>query len=471
MSAGALSVRAAGAEAGERLAIVSKAEAVSWSALAERASEAESWLRQRGVQPCQREAVALDAVAHVDVVAMLLALVEIGVPCALVDPRLSPTARSDRARLARASVTCDEHWRSSLGGPPSPLGGDRWGRSVQMPSDEDVLAVVFTSGSTAAPKGVLLSRRAFVASAHASARRIGCSYQDRWLLCLPLAHVGGLSVVVRCLVARATIVLHDQGTGDAASLASTAERFGVTMMSVVPTQLRRMLNVRREGAWGSLRVVLVGGAACPPGVLVEARSRGIPAAATYGLTEGCSQVATQHPTGTPTDGAPPLDDVGVRVRDGVLEISGATLFSGYLPPYDLPFPIHDGWFSTQDLATLTDGVLRIHGRRSDIIVSGGENVNPSEVEAFLTGLDGIAAACVFGREDAEWGEAVCASLVAESAPDDATLAQAVRDGLAAHQRPRYVVWVTALPVNRTGKIDRARAKKDGMGALRPLRSQ
>src|SRR5262249_10691805 len=215
-----------------------------------------------------------------------------------------------------------------------------------------------------------------------------------------------------------------------------------TIASLVPTQLHRIVEGRASLPPG-LRVILLGGAPAPPALV--ARSP-VPVVTTYGLTEACGTVALA---------GVPLPGVEVRISpEGTIQLDGPTLMSGYL--HD-PSPFTpDGWLDTGDLGALdAAGRLEIFARRTDLILSGGENVYPSEVEGALSELPGIAAACVFGVPDPEWGQVVCAALVGDRASDP--VAQ-LRDRLAPFKLPRRIVWVDALPLNPAGKIDRGAAR-------------
>ena len=342
--------------------------------------------------------------------------------------------------------------------------------------DESAIAgggavVVFTSGSTGRPRGAVLGRAALRASSEAHAAVFGWRDDDRWLLSLPTAHVGGLMIVVRSLLARRTIVLGGRASSrsfDAEDALRTIDRHGVTLLSVVPTMLGRLLSGREGGAPASLRAVLVGGAPAPPALMARARRRRWPVFATYGLTEACSQVATERPREALGGVGEPLPGVEVRIASGdghagSIRIRGAPLFDGYLgsepdAPLDRPFD-GDGWFDTGDVGTLdTSGRLRVVGRRSDRILTGGENVDPAEVEAAVVEWPGADAACVVGVKDEEWGERV-AAMVAGSRGFDAVgglpaLEEHLRGRLAGFKRPRRWKVVERLPVAPSGKVDR-----------------
>lgn len=309
--------------------------------------------------------------------------------------------------------------------------------------------VVFTSGTVGSPKGVPLTIENLLAAADSSNRRIGNDAADRWLVVLPLYHIGGISILWRSALVGGTVVIEpDFETARVARLIESE----VTLASFVPTMLYRLLSAG-AGPCPGLKAALVGGGPIPPGLLEAARAAGINAIATYGMTEMTSQVATQAP-GSPTGAMPLLDDVEARVDDdGVLAVRGPMRFSGYLGASAMA---PDEWFRTGDLAVLDDdGALTVHGRADTLILSGGENVDPVEVESVLEQHPAVAEAAVFGVHDAEWGWRVGALVVPSAEQPYATdLEGFMRERLADYQVPRQWRFVAELPHNELGKVDR-----------------
>lgn len=365
---------------------------------------------------------------HPDDLAAVEDALAAGRPLALVPPRLP----SDETRRLTAAV-------------PAELPGD-------------VAAVLFTSGSTGQRKGVVLGRAALDASADASAAVLGRREDDRWLLCLSLATIGGLSIVTRSLRAGRRALLADGGDRfDPPAVIRQIERERVTLVSLVPTMLARML----DHGWrppGHLRAVLLGGAPADPALL--ARAAHLPLRLTYGMSETASHVAI--------DGRV-LPGIEVAIRDGRIAVRGPVLFRGYLPPHQhLPARDPDGWFVTADRGALSPaGELRVLGRADGAILSGGATVDPAAVEAALCAIPGIAAACAFGVPDPEWGERVAAAVVARG-PLPADLAAALRGQLAPHELPRRIAVLAELPLGPSGKLDRAEIARRAAGHLRPL---
>jgi len=464
-----LSLLAAARECGQRSAVVTEAGAVSYAAWLARVRGAAAWLADAGVDAADPAArVALVPEATLDGLALLHALVDRGIPFVPLHPRLTESERRALLDLA-APVTF-------VSAPPI-LPPDGPALAPRAVSDAATLAIVFTSGTTGQPKGAILSRRAFVASAAASASNLPLAPDDRWLLAMPPAHVGGLSIVTRSLLARSAVVLPTSGPFAPSTLASSVARHGVTLLSLVPTMLDRLLDLEpRFEAPPHLRAILLGGAPAPARLLRRAAERGLPVLTTYGLTEACSQVTTQR-AGTLPDPArgsgAPLPGIEVRIVDGAIEVRGPTCMDGYFPRGAFADPFDaEGWMRTGDIGELDEaGRLHVHARRTDLVLSGGENVYPAEVEEALEALPGIARACVFGVDDARWGQKVAAALVADAEtgpPSEDALRAHLRTRLAGHKRPRLVAWVESLPEGRVGKIDRGAARDRFAAALRPL---
>jgi len=354
--------------------------------------------------------------------------------------------------------------------------GFREGRRRDL---DEVQCIIFTSGTTGRPKGAMLTYGNHLASATASAFRLGTLSGDQWLACMPLYHVGGLAIVLRCCLYGTTLVLH--GGFDPAAVSSALDTQAVTLISLAPTMLHRLLEARgRQPFPESLRCVLLGGAAAPATLVERSLALGVPVATTYGLTEAASQVATASPdevrrkAGAPSTGpghfvGKPLMFSQVRIAGedgqeqppgeiGNIEVRGPTVMAGYYRrPEATREALWNGWLRTGDMGYLDeDGDLWVVQRRSDLIVTGGENVYPAEVERVLLEHPRLEAACVIGVEDEEWGQRVVAAVVAAEGATltEAELAAFCRARLAGYKQPRGYRFLTSLPQTASGKVQR-----------------
>jgi o-succinylbenzoate---CoA ligase len=321
---------------------------------------------------------------------------------------------------------------------------------------DSTAVIVGTSGSTGVPKGVELSAAALLHSARASLARLGARPGERWLCCLPAAYIPGIQVLVRSLVSGTDPVLADRA--DVETVAAS----GCAHVSLVPTQLRRLLDVdiaTRAGAPAPLAgfsSVLLGGAAAPADLLDAARAARIPVVTSYGMTETCG--------GCVYDGIP-LDGVRVKIgdEDDRIWIGGPVLFSGYVGSPERLAP-GDGWFRTGDLGRLdSSGRLMVRGRVDDVINTGGHKVVPGEVTAALLTCPGVRDVAVVGQPDSQWGERVVAVVIPADAADPPTLELLrlhVRERLPRYAAPSRVVMVDAIPMLPSGKHDIAQLRRE-----------
>jgi O-succinylbenzoic acid--CoA ligase len=341
-----------------------------------------------------------------------------------------------------------------------PLAGD--GEAVRAvvrpgePVEAGTAVIVATSGSTGAPKGVLLSAEALVASAEATHVRLGGAGQ--WLLATPAQYIGGLQVLVRSLVAGNEPAVMAGGGFRAEDFAAAAKPVlageGPSYTALVPTQLIRLLDAGGEGlaAAKAFDAIVVGAAATSVALRERAADAGVSIVPAYGMSETAS--------GCVYDGFP-LDGVRVELgEDGRISLAGSVLAHGYrLQPQLTAESFIDGRFLTSDRGQIhPDGRLEVLGRIDDMINTGGVKVAAAAIERVLTSQAGVREACVVGLPDPQWGEAVVALVVADASPDVESLRSAVRDALGAAATPKRVEFVSALPLRGPGKIDRAEVK-------------
>lgn len=332
---------------------------------------------------------------------------------------------------------------------------------------DDMHSIIYTSGTTGRPKGAMLSFGNFWASAAASAFNLGLDPNDRWLACMPLFHVGGLSILLRSVIYGTTAIVHP--AFDEAAVNRALREDGVSIVSVVATMLQRMLDAGELPYPDTVRVVMVGGGPVPKPLLERALARGLPVLQTYGLTEAASQVATLTPWEAIDhlgSAGKPLGTTRVRIdapagEPGEILVSGPTITTGYWGnPEATAAALAGGWLHTGDIGRIDEaGYLYVLDRRDDLIVSGGENVYPAEVESVLLSYPGIRGASVVGVGDDEWGKMVAAAIVADDGVGLAGLQAFLRERLAAYKVPKLILPVTELPATANGKVQRNKVRQ------------
>ena len=316
------------------------------------------------------------------------------------------------------------------------------------PVPEGAACVMYTSGTTGVPKGVLLTAANWAAAAFGSVRHLSHGPGDTWLLAMPLHHVAGLGIVLRSAYAGGKVRLLE---------AFEAGRYArelqvrATMASVVPTMLQRILAAN-PGPYHGLKGVLVGGGPIPDGLLERADAVGLPVLPTYGMTETCGQVATLRPGSPVEKRAHPLPGVEITItNDGRIAVRGPQTSPGYLGEPDRRA---DEWFVTGDLGEIDpDGAVRVTGRADDMIISGGENIDPVEVELALSGHPQLDRVMVVGVPSEEWGYEV--GCLYEGQVDPSSLKAWARDRLPSSAVPRHWRLVEEIPVTVLGKPDRS----------------
>ncbi len=466
-------VRTMALRAPHRVALVLESRRLSFRELD---AEVAAWagrLHARGVGPGAR--VGLLAWNGLPAVALLFAVRRLGAVLAPLNTRLARAEldglvqrlrpRALLAEEALAERLPDAERLEALARQPAAPPPEGSG----LPLDAD-WAVLFTSGTTGQPKGARLPVRALLASAAASRANLGGSEEDRWLCNLPLFHVGGLAMVVRCAVDGAALVLHRRF--DALQTARALSQGGITHASLVARTLTLALEAGARP--GVLRAVLVGGGPLAPELASKARAAGFPVLQTYGLTEACSQVATERPG--EADGitaGPALPGVELRIvkvdgqaagvgEAGDIDVRGPTLMAGYLEDEAASAEaLTEGWLHTGDVGSLdANGRLRVLARRLDLIISGGENVYPAEVEALLCSHPAVVEAAVVGRPDATWGEVPVAAVVLRPGARPEGLFEWLRGRLAGFKVPADVVALRVLPRTAAEKVDRLAVKAE-----------
>ncbi len=420
----------------DRIALVADGSEVTYAELEAEATWVARRLIAHGVR--RGSTVALTMQPRREQVVLLHALMKAGAVLLPLSPRLSAEERATVIAAEEPTLDLDDPGRLTQTEADLPLLGEH--------DMDDVACRVLTSGSSGSPDPVGLSYGNFLWSAVGSAFNIGVDPHDRWLCCLPLSHVSGLSIVMRSVIYGTAAVIHDGF--DVERVAAALEADGITVLSLVTTMLSRLLEAGAD--LSGPRAILVGGGPVPKEPLEEAIGRGATVVQTYGLTEACSQVTTLAPAEARRklgSAGRPLLTTHLRVQDGEILVQGPTVAPGRADP--------DGWLHTGDLGRIDEeGFLYVEDRIDDMIVSGGENVVPAEVEQVLLRHPEVADAAVVGREDPEWQQAVTAIVVLEdgsaATPDE--LRRHCAESLAGFKVPKRVELAAALPRTPSGKL-------------------
>lgn len=420
----------------DRCALISDGLALSYAELEREATATARRLAARGARRGQTIALAL--APGIEYVVLLHALMKLGAVAYPVNTRLSERELSAELARVRPALTVSGSPDLGLTEADLPLLGEH-----------DLSALncqILTSGTSGTPKAIGLTYGNHLWSAVGSAFNLGVEPTDRWLCCLPMFHVGGLSIVLRSVIYGTTAVVHEGFDVD--SVAESLEGDGVTVISLVATQLMRLLDADVDLM--PLRAVLVGGGPVPDDVLESAIGRGATVVQTYGLTETASQVTTLSPADARRklgSAGQPLLTTHIRIQDGEIVVQGPTVAPGMAD--------EDGWLHTGDVGRIDDeGFLYVTDRLSDVIVSGGENVMPTEIEEVLLTYPGVADAAAVGRSDAEWQEAVTAVVVLQNGADVSAddLRAHCASELAGFKVPKRFEFASELPRTASGKL-------------------
>jgi O-succinylbenzoic acid--CoA ligase len=422
----------------DRTALVADGAQMTYAELEAEATWVARRLAAHGVR--RGSTAALTMHPRREQVVLMHALMKVGAALLPLGPRLTPEERAAIVNAEEPIIDLDDPGQLTQTEADMPLLGEH--------DMDDVCCRVLTSGSTGAPKTVTLTYGNFLWNAVGSSFNIGVLPEDRWLCCVPLSHIAGLGIVMRSVIYGTTAVLHDGFDVD--RVGEALESGEVSIVSLVTTMLTRLLDTGVD--LSGPRAILVGGGPVPEEPLAEALAKGATVVQTYGLTETCSQVTTLAPADAKRklgSAGRPLLTTHLRILDGEILIQGPTVAPGCADA--------DGWLHTGDLGHIDEeGFLYVRDRIDDMIVSGGENVIPAEVEEVLLRHPEVAEAAVIGREDPEWQQAVTAVVVLENGstatPDE--LRRHCADSLAGFKVPKRYELASALPRTPSGKLMR-----------------
>jgi len=420
----------------DRVALIAGGSELTYEELEAEATRAARRLAARGVR--RGASVVIVLPSGPEYVIALHALMKLGAIVHPLSPGLARRELDAAIERANPALVIGQSDAVTMSEADLPLLGEH---------DLDALHCgILTSGTSGTARSVGLTYGNHLWSAVGSAFNLGVDPADRWLCCLPLYHVAGLQIVMRSVIYGTGAVV--QHGFDIDAVAESLDRDGVTLASLVTTQVIRLLDAGVD--LSRPRAILVGGGPVPIDVLEEAMGRGASVVQTYGMTETASQVTTLAPQDARRklgSAGRPLLTTHLRIFDGEICVQGPVVAPGCAD--------EDGWLHTGDLGRIDDdGFLYVEDRLGDVIVSGGENVLPAEVEEVLLRHPDVADAAAIGRTDPEWQEAVEAVVVLREGADrnEAALREHCAESLAGYKVPKRFEFVAELPRTASGKL-------------------
>jgi O-succinylbenzoic acid--CoA ligase len=458
----------------ERTAIYFQNEIYTFQDLYQRSYLTAGQLQHNGLKKNQYVGVLL--ISHLDTVVILLALQLLGVKAVILNNRLTASELAWQLNDSKADLLITESSFSDLDlSKPTILKEKLFVSDSEAPviqeevSLADVCTIMYTSGTTGNPKGVIQTYGNHWWSAVGSALNLGFVDSDCWLCSVPLFHISGYSILMKCIIYGMPIVLHEKF--DASVTIEDIKDKKVTMMSVVSATLTRIVGELQDSRLpAAFRCMLLGGGPAPLPLLEACVEKDIPVFQTYGMTETSSQIVTLSPEYSLSklgSAGKPLfpSQIKIELEDGrmggpgeagEIVVKGPNVTGGYLfRPDATAEKLREGWLYTGDIGYLDeDGFLFVLDRRSDLIISGGENIYPAEIESVLLSHPDVAEAGVAGVEDAVWGQVPVAFIIRR---EGSTLSQEelqsfCMERLAKYKVPKHFRFVAELPRNAANKL-------------------
>ena len=457
----------------QRTAIIFEEKQYTFLDLYELSLQFSRILHTKGVR--SNDKIGLLMNTSIEMVIAVHASMQLGVELVLFNSRLTAQELLWQFEDSQLDwLVTEEYFRDIVGNKYSPLFIEQLellGESENFKVAEEfdlnkIATIMYTSGTSGYPKAVMQTYGNHWWSAVGSMLNLGLQENDRWLCTMPLFHISGLSIMLRSVIYGMTVILHKQFNEELVN--DHIRRYEVTIMSVVTAMLNRMLVQLGDDHYpSSLRCLLLGGGPAPLNILENCKKKGIPVFQTYGMTETSSQIVTLSPEYSieklgsagkalfPSQLKIMVNSREASVREiGEILVKGPNVTAGYMNrPEETSKAIQDGWLKTGDIGYLDeDGFLYVVDRRSDLIISGGENVYPAEVEATLMRHPSVFEAGVTGVQDLKWGQVPVAFVVLNGVTEKDELLSHCRHYLAAYKVPKEIYFVNELPRNSSNKL-------------------
>ncbi|MCP3667945.1 MAG: AMP-binding protein [Gammaproteobacteria bacterium] len=441
---------ALGAGSPHQMALSWRGECLNFQSINFSARSLADRLASRGVKA--GEVIMVESSDPLRITSMVYATLYLGVALMPLNPKMQPQWREALIQQLGCGWLFTDSMDSIV-----PIGSSEPIDAIDSPQ-----LVIATSGTSGKPRGVMLSAGALAASARSGSERVGLVAGDCWLNPLPLYHIGGLSILLRTLHAGAAMVLQERF--DPQSVWKVLREGTITHISLVPVMLARLLDYTDEAPPSSLRVALIGGDQLALELADRAHAAGWPLCVSYGMSEMSSQVATDcRPeagriagrVGAPLAGV----EISLEKDSGRIRLRGEGLMLGYLNPGFTPgLGLDDGWLETGDLGKLdSEGNLTVVGRADEVLISGGLNIHPLEVEQMIQVCPGVDATGVSGQADPVWGDRLV--VLYTGTISEEALEVWCREQMPDSMRPRRFCRVPSLPINNMGKLERQRLRE------------
>lgn len=469
----------------DRIAIMTDERIVTFRELHELTKQKAYLFQQNGVKKGQHAAILMKN--SIDMAVAIHALTYIGATAVLLNTRLTSSELDWQLRDAEVKhLICDsdlhQEWHEPFwtvidsGMMASSAGNVEYEQTFFL---DQTATIMYTSGTTGKPKGVLQTYGNHYWSASASSLNMGLHHDDRWLCAVPLFHISGLSILMRGIIYGMTVVLHESFHPARANRAIIEDC--VTIVSVVQTMLSQMIEKLGDTRYPeSFRCMLLGGGPAPMPLLNACEAKNIPVYQTYGMTETSSQIVTLSPEYSLSklgSAGKPLFPCEIKIMknneacpplaEGEIFVHGPNVTKGYWKREDSSSEAFDqGWLRTGDMGYVDhEGFLYVLDRRSDLIVSGGENIYPAEIEAAMLSHPAVLEAGVTGIPDSKWGQVPHAFIVGKDNLNEDELISHCSNILAKYKIPKRIHFVDMLPRNASNKLVRRKLVELLSGSL------